>query len=111
MVNRHGILLAGICDEAIGQTINLGQGNEISINELAREVGEAVGVIPNIIYDSPRPGDVLRLYANSLRAKKLLGFAPKVSLQTGLLALKTWYLQMDIPPELLLQSERPRNWE
>jgi UDP-glucose 4-epimerase len=107
----RGILLAGICDEAIGQTINLGQGNEISINELAREVGEAVGVIPNIIYDSPRPGDVLRLYANSLRAKKLLGFAPKVSLQTGLLALKTWYLQMDIPPELLLQSERPRNWE
>ncbi len=94
----RGILLAGICDEAIGQTINLGQGNEISINELAREVGEAVGVIPNIIYDSPRPGDVLRLYANSLRAKKLLGFAPKVSLQTGLLALKTWYLQMDIPP-------------
>ena len=107
----RGILLAGICDEAIGQTINLGQGNEISINELAREVGEAVGAIPNIIYDSPRPGDVLRLYANSLRAKKLLGFAPKVSLKTGLLALKTWYLQMDIPPELLLQSERPRNWE
>ena len=104
-------MLAGTCDAAIGQTINLGRGSEISINDLAYEVGQVVGISPHIIYDAPRPGDVLRLYANSSRAKDVLGFEPKVFLRNGLMQLKNWYLQMDASPDSLLQSEKPRNWE
>ncbi len=34
----RGILLAGMADTAVGQTINLGSGREIAINDLAHEV-------------------------------------------------------------------------
>src|SRR5439155_3431420 len=39
----RGILLAGLAENAVGQTINLGSGREISINELTREVAVACG--------------------------------------------------------------------
>jgi len=38
-----GILMAGTTDEAVGRTINLGSGHEVTINELAREAEMALG--------------------------------------------------------------------
>lgn len=107
----RGILLAATCDAAIGQTINLGQGSEISISQLADEIATVLGVQPQIVHDLPRPGDVLRLYADSTHANHLLGFKPHISLHEGLIRLKEWYVQMNTSPEQLLQNEKIRNWE
>lgn len=108
----QGILLAGLSTQAIGQTINLGSNYEISINELAEKVKRVVGrADAQIVYDAPRPGDVLRLYADSSKAGALLGFEPKVSLDEGLAQLKGWYDSLNISPETLLEQEKPRNWE
>ncbi|OAN45257.1 epimerase [Chloroflexus islandicus] len=108
----RGILLAGMVESAVGGTFNIGQGREISINELARTVAEVIGH-PDapVIHDEPRPGDVLRLYADSSRAQQVLGFAPTVSLREGLQRLREWYLSRGVAIEALLSEERVHNWK
>jgi len=107
-----GLIRAAESDDAVGQTINLGFGREIAINELAAQVAEAIGK-PDapIAHDAPRPGDVLRLYADTSRARELLGFQTRVSLKDGLARLKEWYQSLGKSPEELLKDEVPRNWE
>ncbi len=108
----RGILSAGVADEAVGQTINLGSGHEISIKNLALKVAQMLGQDPpQIVHQDPRPGDVLRLCADTSKAKKLLRFEPRVHLEDGLKALREWYLSTGLSPEELLKQEVVRNWE
>lgn len=108
----HGILLAGLHDDAIGQTINIGNGREISIAELAALIRVSVGRddVP-IEYSDPRPGDVLRLYADTRKAQSLLDYTPRTTLREGIARLKAWYERQPYSPEELLQNEIVRNWE
>jgi UDP-glucose 4-epimerase len=108
----RGIILAGSADAAVGKTINLGSGFEIPVKELAQEIASILE-LPNVnvMYDEPRPGDVLRLYAETENAQKLLGFQPQVSLREGLIKLRDWYLSLGQSPEVLLKNEIVRNWD
>lgn len=107
----RGILLAGFSDKAVGETINLGSGHEITINDLAEKVVTVVGKPrTEIIHDQPRPGDVLRLYAETSKANDLLGFKPKIDLIEGLTKLRDWYLSLGQSPETLLKDEIVHNW-
>jgi UDP-glucose 4-epimerase len=108
----RAIMLAGFTDSAIGQTINLGSGFEIAINDLAQEIAAIItSGDTSIIHDESRPGDVLRLYAETTKAYKLLGFQPEVSLHAGLIKLRDWYLSFGKSPETLLENEIVRNWD
>ena len=108
----RGILLAGMTEDAIGQTINLGSAQEITIQDLAHAVAGVLGRSDaEVIHDQTRPGDVLRLYADIGKARKLLGFRPEVRLQRGLTLLKQWYLDLGRSPEELLAQEIVRNWQ
>lgn len=108
----QGILAAGITDAAIGETINLGSGGEISINDLAVQV-KAVLELPDttVTHEAPRPGDTLRLYADISKARELLNFEPEVTLREGLIDLRDWYLNLGQSPETLLEQEVVHNWE
>jgi UDP-glucose 4-epimerase len=108
----RGILQVGFADEAVGETLNIGSGYEITINELAREIASVLGC-PDapVTHEAPRPGDTLRLYADITRARQLLGFEPEVSLRDGLTRLREWYLSLGQSPEDLLAQEVVRNWE
>lgn len=107
-----GILAAGLAEDSVGQTINLGSGKEIQIRDLANTVAEVLGRSPaEITHVEPRPGDVLRLLADSSKAKKLLGFQPAVALRDGLARLYEWYVRQGKSPEELLEQEIVRNWE
>jgi dTDP-D-glucose 4,6-dehydratase len=76
--------MAGLADNTVGQTINLGSGYEIAINDLVREVARIAGQSEAaVVHDDPRPGDVLRLCADTTKARQLLGFEPKVTLGEG----------------------------
>jgi UDP-glucose 4-epimerase len=107
-----GILAAGQSDAAVGQTFNLGNGREITINNLAQTVAALVGRSDcQVLHDNPRPGDVLRLYADTSKARRLLGFQPTVSLPEGLGRLKAWYESLGRSPQDLLAQEIVHNWE
>lgn len=107
-----GILLAGESDAAFGATINLGSGQEVTINDLAHTVAEAAGKPDAAIeHDEPRPGDVLRLCADVSLARARLGYAPTVSLVEGLRRLLEWYDEQGVSAERLLEREVVRNWQ
>jgi UDP-glucose 4-epimerase len=107
-----GMIAAGFSDDAVGQTINLGTGKEIQVLELANTIARALGrTDAEIIHVEPRPGDVLRLLADSSKAKNLLHFAPTVALRDGITQLRDWYTSQGKSPEELLEQEVVRNWE
>jgi UDP-glucose 4-epimerase len=107
----RGILLAAASDHTVGETINLGQGVELSINDLAQAIGHVVGRNDvTVVHSDPRPGDVLRLFADASKAQSLLSFTPRVSLHDGLIRLRDWYRSGFKTPEELLSAEVERNW-
>ncbi len=107
-----GIIAAGLSDRSIGQTLNLGSGKEIEIRALAETIAEVVDrPSAEILYTEPRPGDVVRLLADSSQARQLLNFKPTVTLRDGLARLRAWYASRNISPERLLEQEIERNWE
>ena len=106
-----GISMAGVSEEAVGKTINLGSGYEISINDLASLIKKVTSKPDAIIkHLEPRPGDILRLYSDSKRARKVLGFEPKINFETGLTKLVSWYQSSSTTPDQLLSSEIEMNW-
>jgi UDP-glucose 4-epimerase len=106
----RGIIAAGEHPEAVGQTINLGSGSEMSINELAGLVAAATGGSRDVQYDAARPGDVHRLFADKSRARRLLDYAPRVPLADGLRHLLDWYRAQPLSPDRLLADEIVHNW-
>ncbi len=86
-----GFLLAAERDEALGRTLNLANGREISVGDLARRVCRVVGRDLPIVCDEQRlrPGasEVERLMGDATRAREVLGWAPRVSLDEGIAAV------------------------
>jgi UDP-glucose 4-epimerase len=110
--SARGILLAGTSPAAIGRTINLGSGFELTINDLAKTIAQITERPDAVIqHDEPRPGDVLRLYADVSQARLLLGYEPRIPLVEGLQHLLAWYRAQAASPEELLRNEVVRNWD
>jgi UDP-glucose 4-epimerase len=76
-----------------GQAIQLGMGQETSINELTRLMRQVVGEerFPLVNYAPPRLGEVRRNFALVDRARQYLGFIPKTDLLTGLRHTWDWF--------------------
>jgi len=110
--SARAIILAGTRPAAVGATINLGSGVEVTVNELARTVAATTGR-PDaaVVHDDPRPGDVLRLCADMSQARMLLDYSVSVTLADGLAKLLAWYRAQGTSPEELLRSEVVRNWD
>ncbi|MBM3262408.1 MAG: GDP-mannose 4,6-dehydratase [candidate division Zixibacteria bacterium] len=85
---------AGTCDAVVGEVINIGTGNEISIGDLARRVIAIIGREVVLVEDSqrfrPPRSEVRRLIADARRAETLLGWKPTVSLDEGLTRTIQW---------------------
>jgi len=90
----EGFALAGLSEDAVGHTINLGSGREISIGDLAALIAELCGVEVEITTDEqrirPEGSEVNRLLADSRLAKELLGWTPRRSLEEGLTETIRW---------------------
>lgn len=93
----EGFLLAASVPAAIGQTINLGSGREISIGELAQLIARLVDRSAVIENDSqrvrPDKSEVERLLADNALARDLLGWGPTISLDEGLARTIVWIQQ------------------
>ena len=84
-------LLALERDLAPGAIVNVGTGQSISINNLYRAMCERLGVACAPNYATPRAGDVLYSVASLERARRVLGYEPKVDWRAGLGATLDWY--------------------
>lgn len=108
----RGILEMALSPATIGETVNIGSSFEISVNALAGEIREVTGLKDAaIVHESERPGDVLRLYADTTKARRLAGFTPTVGLREGLGKLLAYYRSLGQSADELLRDEVVKNWE
>jgi dTDP-glucose 4,6-dehydratase len=81
--------------KAIGEIINVGSSNEISIRDLAFKISKIAKKKIKIRYDESRerPYDVNRLVCNNSKAQKLLDWKPTVNMDQGLKKLFQWAIK------------------
>ncbi len=89
-----GFLAAAYAENVIGETINLGSGEDIRIGDLAELVINLVGKPLKLQVESarlrPEKSEVNRLLSDNRKAFKLLGWKPAVTLEDGLQITIDW---------------------
>ncbi|MBB4288547.1 NAD dependent epimerase/dehydratase [Rhizobium leguminosarum] len=92
-----GFLALAACDQAVGQTVNIGSGGEISIGDTVQLIADIIGVDIEIECDEqrlrPANSEVERLCCDNSLIKSLTGFSPRYSLEDGLKATIDWLRQ------------------
>jgi nucleoside-diphosphate-sugar epimerase len=103
-----GFLLAGASKKAVGEVINLGSGNEISIRDLVRKIHKLSGSASRLKIGalSYRPTEIWRMFADNRKAAKLLGWRPRVGFEDGLSRTIDWYRRFN---SMFLKSGSPLN--
>ncbi|MDX2044819.1 MAG: SDR family oxidoreductase [Acidobacteriota bacterium] len=84
-------LRAAEAPEAVGQVMNLGIGQRITLNQLFEELQKIIGTNLKPNYEETRAGDVRHSLADITRAENLLGYRPLVGLAEGLKYTVDWY--------------------
>lgn len=89
-----GFIKAAESPKAIGETINLGSGQEISIRDLAslilRLLGKDLPITSEHLRMRPQDSEVERLCADNRKSQSILGWKPQYSLEEGLAATIEW---------------------
>ena len=89
-----GLLAMGVNEEAVGEAINLGSGKEHSVIDLANMVNELTDNELGIIYIKRRDWDVkTRILSSIEKAKKILGYKPRVEFEDGLKKVHGWFVE------------------
>lgn len=76
----------------LGETLNVANGDRISLNELLDVLKKITGrpdAVP--VYEEPRPGDVRDSQADNTRAVEWLGYSKLVGLEEGLRRTVEWW--------------------
>ena len=108
----QGIIGVAKNENTIGHTLNMGSNFEISIKEIAEMITEMTGrEISNMQYLEARPGDVLRLYADSHELHHLTGWKPEIPFKGGLLQTIQWFQSRPEGISSLIREEKAKNWE
>jgi nucleoside-diphosphate-sugar epimerase len=84
-------LLACRAEGIAGEQINVGSGDEISINQLVQMLKEIIGADLTIEYMQPMAGDIKHSLASIGKAQKLMGFSPTVPFSEGLHRTVAWF--------------------
>jgi nucleoside-diphosphate-sugar epimerase len=85
-------MLALKTKDAAGEVFNIGTGINTSLNQVADILKEKMDRKKlKTIYAAPRPAEIKHGYADISKAKRILGFHPKFSLEEGLSSLANWY--------------------
>lgn len=90
----EGFMALANCDNAIGRTVNIGSGGEISIGDTVKLISKIMGIEVQIESDElrmrPTNSEVERLCCDNTLIRDLTGFAPRYSLEDGLRATVNW---------------------
>ena len=77
------------CKKCIGEIINAGSGKDISINNLALKIINDENRIVHLKHHHPQ-SEIMKLICDNSKARELLGWEPKTSLEEGILKLEKW---------------------
>ena len=106
-----GLIAASKCDVLVGETLNIGSNFEISMRDIAEIIKKKIGYSLKVEFTRERPGDVLRLYADSSRFCKITNWKPKIALEEGLAKTIDWFKSRQEGIQYLIGQEKGINWE
>lgn len=90
----RAFIAAATSDEAVGQTLNAGNGRGISIGDLAELVLKLTGCDTDLVHEQqrvrPEASEVFTLVCDSTALRELTGWRPEVDLTSGLEATIDW---------------------
>lgn len=93
----QGFMALAGCDAAVGKTVNIGSGTEISIGDTVALIAELIGTDVQIECDEmrlrPANSEVERLICDNSLMKSLTGHVPRHSLREGLAQTIDWLRQ------------------
>lgn len=86
-------LLAARCPDAIGKIINVGNGLEYKIKDIAKNIVLKMGNPIRLLIGAlpKRPGEAKHFFSDNRKARKILGWSPKIDLDEGLKRTINWY--------------------
>ena len=91
----RGLLALGDCDQAIGETVNIGSNFEISIADTFNIIKELMDSDAEIVVDEervrPEKSEVFRLWCDNSKIEKLTGFKPQIDIREGLRRTIEWF--------------------
>ena len=103
--------------DVVGEIINIGPDDEfVTINELAATIAKLLNFDLDINYTRGRPQEVLLANCSAEKAKRLLGFEPKVKLEEGLQQMIDWIKARGERPFIyhldieILNDKTPETW-
>ena len=89
-----GFVRAAGSPDAVGRTVQLGTGHDVSVADVVQTVGEILGKELNVTHDPerirPEASEVMRLISSPRLAGELLGWTPQVDLAEGLRRTVEW---------------------
>lgn len=91
----EGVLLAAEKMNSQDGWINLGSGVETRISDLVGTIMKLTGYVGKIVYDTNKPNGQPKRSVDIKKARSLLGFEPKYSLELGLRETITWYKEQE----------------
>jgi NAD dependent epimerase/dehydratase len=99
----RGFVAAAESNQSIGEVINIGSNFEISMQDTAELIAETMGAKVEFTQEAqrlrPEKSEVERLWADTSKAQRLLGWQPlyagKDGFQRGLRETIKWFLEMD----------------
>jgi UDP-glucose 4-epimerase len=84
-------------ERAGGEILNLGTGVGTSVNDIVRELKVILGFPEDAIHEAARAGEIQRIYLDASRAKRVLGWEPKVAFGEGLRQTVEWTRRHPLP--------------
>jgi NAD dependent epimerase/dehydratase len=91
----NGFLALANCDDAIGETVNIGSNFEISVADTLNLIKELMNSDVEFIVDKqrvrPEKSEVFRLWCDNTKIKDLTGFEPEFNIRQGLKATIDWF--------------------
>ena len=90
----NGLLAMAYYKDAIGEAINLGTNREVKIADLAMWINEITGNEAGIVFKERRNWDKkTRLLASIEKARRILGYEPKMDFKEGLKNIHSWLVE------------------
>jgi UDP-glucose 4-epimerase len=80
---------AGMTEAAEGHVLNAGTSSDVSVTELARRCCGPSNRVEHIAHDHPQ-AEIMRLRADASKARELLGWTPRTTLDEGLAKTRAW---------------------
>lgn len=73
------------------EIINIGNKKPLELRKLVEIIYQELGISPNLTHLPMQPGDVERTFADTEKAKKIIGFEAKTDFRTGIQNFIKWY--------------------